>query len=513
MFQHSVTPLFHSPCFVVKLKKDEMIADSIKKNLKEIFGRENFLDSMEDRIAYSYDGTPILNSLADAIVIPSSVEEISKLVRLANEEKFAIVPRGSGSGLSGGSIPSENSIVLLMNQWNKVIELDKNNLTAWVEPGVITGTFQSLVESEGLFYPPDPGSSQICTLGGNVAENAGGLRGLKYGVTKNYVLGLEVVLPNGDVMRVGGKSTKDVAGYNLKDVLIGSEGTLGIFAKILVKLIPMPQANRTILAFYGSMSKAAETVSAITAKRIIPAMLEFLDNPTICAVEDFAHLGLDTNTGALLLIEVDGARSAVDEDATAIEMICKNSGANAVKIAKDEMESMKLKAGRKTAFAALARIRPTTILEDVTVPRSELAVMVDFINASAKKYDVQIGTFGHAGDGNLHPTGLTDERDKNEIERTEKAFSEIFRKAVDLGGTITGEHGVGLAKKKFFEELYDTPFIRFMRQTKEMLDPNYVLNPDKIISVRPRCEGALPKSREQIEKITGKMDNPSEAYF
>ena len=389
-----------------------MITDNIKKQVKDIFGKENFLDSMEDRIAYSYDGTPLMSSLPDAIVIPSSVEQISKLVRLANEEKFAIVPRGSGTGLSGGSIPSANSVVLLMSKWDKVIELDKNNLTAWVEPGVITGKFQSLVESEGLFYPPDPGSSQICTLGGNVAENAGGLRGLKYGVTKNYVLGLEVVLPTGEVMHVGGKNTKDVAGYNLKDVLIGSEGTLGVFTKILLKLIPLPQASKTILAFYDSISKAAETVSAITSKRIMPAMLEFLDNTTIRAVEDFAHLGLDTAAGAILLIEVDGARSAVEEDAAAIELICKDSGAREIKIAKDESETMKLKAARKIAFAALARIRPTTILEDATVPRSELSTMVEFINDSAKENNVQMGTFGHAGDGNLHPTGLTDERDK-----------------------------------------------------------------------------------------------------
>ncbi len=490
-----------------------MIADRTKKKIREIFGKEFFLDSMEDRISYSYDGTPLLTALPEAIVIPSSVEQITRLVELANEEKFSIIPRGSGTSLSGGAVPSENSIVVLMTRWNNVIELDQNNLTAWVEPGVVTGKFQSLVESHGLFYPPDPGSSQICTIGGNVAENAGGLRGLKYGVTKNYVLGLEAVMPNGDLMRIGGKNSKDVAGYNLKDVLIGSEGTLGIFTKILLKLIPMPPAHKTILAFYDSIGKAVETVSAMTAKRIMPAMLEFLDNPTIRAVEDFSHLGIDKNTGALLLIEVDGARSTVDEDAAALELICKKSGATSLKIARDDNESNRLKAARKTAFAALARIRPTTILEDATVPRSELPIMVEFINTVARKYDVQMGTFGHAGDGNLHPTGLTDERDKNEIERTEKTFAEIFRKAVELGGTITGEHGVGLAKKKFFEELYNTPFINWMRQAKQMLDPNCILNPGKIISVTPRCEGAMPRTREQIEKITSKMDNPSEAYF
>lgn len=490
-----------------------MISDGVKKKLKEIFGKSNFPGSNEDRISYSYDGTALLGSLPDAVVIPSSVEQIGSLMKLANEAKFAVVPRGSGTGLSGGSIPSENSVVLLMSRWDEVIELDKNNLTAWVQPGVITGKFQTLVESHGLFYPPDPGSSQICTLGGNVAENAGGLRGLKYGVTKNYVLGFEVVLPSGEVMRIGGKNMKDVAGYNLKDVLIGSEGTLGIFTKILLKLIPLPQTGKTLLAFYDSIAGAAETVSEITAARIMPAMMEFLDNPTIRAVEEFAHLGLDVNTGALLLVEVDGARSSVEEDAGAIEAICRKAGAADVRVAKDDAESTRLKAARKSAFAALARIRPTTILEDATVPRSELAHMVDFINGVAKKNGISIGTFGHAGDGNLHPTGLTDERDHAEIARVESAFDEIFRKAVDLGGTITGEHGVGLAKKKFMESLYDTPFIRLMRTTKEMIDPNCILNPGKIISVSPRCEGALPKSREQIEKITGKMENPSEAYF
>ena len=490
-----------------------MITDRAKKEIREIFGSQNLLDSIEDRISYSYDGTPLISALPDAVIIPTDVEQISRLMKLANNEKFAVVPRGSGSGLSGGSIPSENSVVLLMNRWDRVVEIDKRNLTAWVDPGVITGKFQSLVESQGLFYPPDPGSSQICTLGGNVAENAGGLRGLKYGVTKNYVLGFEAVLPNGDVMHVGGKNMKDVAGYNLKDVMIGSEGTLGIFTRILLKLIPLPKGSRTLLAYYDSMAGAAETVSSITAAGIMPSMLEFLDNPTIKAVESFAHLGLDTTTGAILLVELDGARSAVEEDAAAIEALCKKSGAVSVRVAADESEATRLKSARKTAFAALARIRPTTILEDATVPRSELAPMVDFINESAKRHGISIGTFGHAGDGNLHPTGLTDERDKEEIKRVEAAFDEIFRKAVDLGGTITGEHGVGLAKRKFMEELYDTPFIRMMRTTKDMLDPKGVLNPGKIISVSPRCEGALPKSREQIETLTSRMGNPSEAYF
>lgn len=478
-----------------------MLNDRTVRQLQEIVGKENFLDSIEDRIAYSYDGTALISSLPDAAVIPRSSEEISGILTLANEEKFCVVPRGSGTGLSGGSLAQENSVILLMNKLDRIIEIDQANLTAWVEPGVITGKLQSIADSADLMYPPDPGSSQICTIGGNVAENAGGLRGLKYGVTKNYVLGLEMVLPTGDIMQVGGKNVKDVAGYNVKDIMIGSEGTLAVFTRILLKLVPKPQTSKTILAFFDTIGGAAETVASIIANKILPSMLEFLDNPTIRAVNDFAKLGLDTNANALLLIEVDGPQSIVTEESAAIQSICNRIGTKSLIVARDENEASKLKIARKSAFAALARIRPTTILEDATVPRSEVPKMVDFINKTARKYNVQIGTFGHAGDGNLHPTGLTDERDKEELNRMKSAFDEIFEKAISLGGTITGEHGVGLAKKKFMEELYNTPFIELMKKTKVMLDPNLVLNPNKIISVSPRCEGALPRNKEQIEKF------------
>ena len=254
-----------------------MFTVSTLQRLRAILGAENVLTSQEDCISYSYDGTPMLEQLPEAVVRPRSAEHIAAILKLANEEKFAVVPRGSGSGLSGGSVPVQHSIVLLTNHWTKILEVDERNLTAWVEPGVITARLHAEVESRGLFYPPDPGSAAISTIGGNVAENAGGLRGLKYGVTKNYVLGMEVVLPSGEIMTLGGKSVKDVAGYNLKDVLIGSEGTLGVFTRILVRLLPRPDTSKTMLAFYDSMTDAAETVSDIIAARIMPAALEFLD--------------------------------------------------------------------------------------------------------------------------------------------------------------------------------------------------------------------------------------------
>jgi glycolate oxidase len=478
-----------------------MISPSVLKKIKETVGPENFLDSQEDRIAYSYDGTPLFRQLPDAIVVPQSVDHISQILKLANEERFAVVPRGSGSGLSGGSIPVEDSIVILMNHWNKILELDKENLAAWVQPGVITGRIHSVVESMGLFYPPDPGSSAICTIGGNVAENAGGLRGLKYGVTKNYVMGMEVVLPSGEIARAGGKSVKDVAGYSLKDYFIGSEGTLGIFTRILLKLVPKPESSRTMLAYFGSTSDAAETVSAIIAARIVPATLEFLDSTTIKAVEDYAHIGLPTDIESLLLIEVDGRPAIVEEDAAQIVDICKAHRAQEIKIAQNEQEALKLKAARRTAFSALARVRPTTILEDVTVPRSEVAPMLEKIRSIARRHEVTFGNFGHAGDGNLHPTCLTDERNGDQISRAHAAFEEMFDAALQFGGTITGEHGVGLAKKEFLPQAVGLPAVEMMKRIKESIDPNNVLNPGKIFSLKPRCEGPLPKSQEQVKKF------------
>jgi glycolate oxidase len=462
-----------------------------KLKLMQLVGEGNYLDSPEEKMVYSYDGTPLIAQQPEAILRPRSTEEVSEIFKMANEDGFSVVPRGSGTGLSGGSIPASNSVVLLFNHWDRILEVDSDNLTAWVEPGVVTAALHQEVEKLGLFYPPDPGSQNICTIGGNVAENAGGLRGLKYGVTKNYIMGIEMVLPNGDIIANGGKNIKDVAGYNLRDLIIGSEGTLAIFTKILVKLIPKPEKAKTLLAFYDRLTDAAETVSEIISSHIIPCTVEFLDNTTIRSVEAFAHIGLPENISALLLLEVDGHEEVVERDAQRIEHICKRFGASEVKVAKDEAEALKLKTARRAAFSSLARVKPTTILEDATVPRSNLATLVEKIDRISKKYNLQIGNFGHAGDGNLHPTCLTDERDNDEIKRVEKAFDEIYDETIKLGGTITGEHGVGLAKKGFLEKMIEVPALDAMRKIKSAWDPNNVLNPGKIISHSPKCEGKL----------------------
>src|SRR5260221_199368 len=357
-----------------------------------------------------------------------------------------------------------------------------------VEAGAPTLKIADAAAAAGLFYPPDPGSMKISTVGGNVADNSGGLRGLKYGVNGNYVMGLEVVLPNGEVMWLGNKCVKDVAGYSLKDVFIGSEGTLGVITQVLLRLIPKPAAKRTMVATFARMDQTAETVSAIIAAQIIPCTLEFLDRMTIHCVEDYAKIGLPLDCEALLLIETDGHPVVVAEEAAQMEKICRERGCLEVRVAKDDAEAAKLASARRSAFSALARVSPTTILEDATVPRSELAKMIRFVEATAKKYQLRVGTFGHMGDGNLHPTFLTNERNKEEMHRVEEAFKEIFDEAMRLGGTITGEHGIGLAKKSFLPKFAGEAQMRVMRELRHVLDPNGILNPGKMFDPAERCE-------------------------
>ncbi len=478
-----------------------MLNSSVLSKIQDIVGRDNVLTSREDLLTYAYDGTPLLRQVPEAVVIAQNTSQISTLLKFCNTEKIPVVARGSGTGLSGGSIPVEGSIVLLLNQMNKILEIDSENLTAFVEPGVITADLHSAVEKIGLFYPPDPGSMKISTLGGNVAENSGGLRGLKYGVTKNYVMGLEVILPNGEILNTGNKCAKDVAGYNIKDVFVGSEGTLGIITKILFKLIPLPETKKTMLAYYHSVDAAAKTVSAIIAAHIIPVTLEFLDRVTIECVENYAHIGLPKDMEAVLLIEVDGPQSVVEDNSKKIIDICKSHSAAEFHMAQNDEEALKYASARRMAFPALARMEPTTILEDATVPRSAVAPMLAEIHRIAEKYHVKIGTFGHAGDGNLHPTCLTDERNTDEIKRAEQAFDEIFESAMKMGGTITGEHGVGLAKKKFLPHQLGQTGIAFMQAMKASLDPNGILNPGKMFAYKPRCEGILPRTRDQIPVV------------
>lgn len=453
---------------------------SVLERLRLIVGADHVLTAREDLIPYSFDGTAALQQLPGVVVMARSTADVAAVLRLACETKTPVVTRGSGTGLSGGSLPSPGCIVLCLVKMDRILEVDSANLTLMAEAGVTTIQIADAALAAGLFYPPDPGSMKISTIGGNVAENSGGLRGLKYGITRNYVMGLEVVLPDGEILWTGNKCVKDVAGYSLRDVFIGSEGTLGVITRVLLKLVPKPAAKKTLVATYDQMDRAAQTVSDIIAAKIIPCTLEFLDRTTIRCVEDFAKVGLPLDCEAVLLMETDGHPAAVADEAASMEALARRNGAIEVRVARDDAEANRLAAARRSAFSALARVAPTTILEDATVPRSELAHMIRFVEGIAKKYALRIGTFGHMGDGNLHPTFLTDERNKEEMERVHHAFKEIFDEAIRLGGTITGEHGIGVAKKDFLPKFAGDAQMRVMRELRRVLDPLGILNPGKM---------------------------------
>ncbi|MEK8128074.1 FAD-linked oxidase C-terminal domain-containing protein [Paenibacillus filicis] len=464
-----------------------MLNEQMRLSLRKRLGEAYFRDDRETLVSYSYDATPMLQSMPDGVVFPRDTEDVAFVLKLANEHRVPIIGRGAGTNLCGGTVPVEGGIVMVMNRMNKLLEIDTDNLTATFQPGLNTKEFHLAVEAQGLFYPPDPSSMVISTLGGNIMECAGGLRGLKYGTTKDYVIGLEAVLPSGEVIRTGGKLYKDVAGYDLTKLLVGSEGTLAIITEATVKLVAAPVYKQTMLALYTDIHAAARSVSSIIRHRIVPATLEFIDNPTLRVVEAYNKLGLPTDMEAVLLIEQDGVdESVVAKDMEEMIRLCREEGAASVQMARDADEAERLMKARRSALSTLSRIRPTTILEDATVPRSKIADMVLEINRIAKKYELQICTFGHAGDGNLHPTCTTDARDAEEIHRVEQAFEEIFEAAIGFGGTITGEHGVGTVKAPFLEWKVGEAGIALMRSLKLAFDPNNIMNPGKIFAKSSR---------------------------
>jgi len=455
--------------------------DALKKDFEALVGKENVMESESDRFSYAYDAAVLDPVLPGLVVRPESREALGRVVKLCNDNGLPLTVRGSGTNLSGGTIPSKGGVVVLTNALNKILEINEADLYAVVEPGVITAKFAAEVASRGLFYPPDPGSQAVSTLGGNVAENAGGLRGLKYGVTKDYVMGVDFFDVDGEIVKSGSRTVKCVTGLNLGGLMVGSEGTLGVFEKLILKLVPPPLAAKAMMAIFDDVAKASETVAAIIAAKIVPATLVFMDNFTIRTVEDFAHAGLPVDAQALLLIEVDGHPGQVADEAEKVEAICKKMGALRIQVAKDAEERNKVWEARRAALSALARVSPTTVLEDATVPRSQIPAMMNALGDIAAKYKLTIGTFGHAGDGNLHPTILTDRRNQEEWHRVEAAIDEIFEQALALGGTLSGEHGIGLAKSKYMEKETNRATILFSRRLKKALDPKGILNPGKVI--------------------------------
>ncbi len=445
--------------------------------LKELL-KERYLEEEIDRIQYSYDATQKMY-LPDCVVLPKNTDEVSKILKFASVHKIPVVARGCASGFSGGALSVDGGIVLSMELMNNIIEIDLDNLIATVEPGVVNFDLQLALKPHGLFFPPDPSSWKFSSIGGNIAENAGGPKAVKYGVTKDWVLGLEVVLADGSVINVGSKNVKDVAGYNLTQLFVGSEGTLGIITKALLKLHPIPLHTQTIQAIFDDMGRAAKTVSDIIKNKIIPSALEFVDHQAIIAVEDALGANLPIEADAVLIIEIEGSKYQIKEDLEKIEQICKNNGAS-VKIAHSIEEEEMIWLARKSISPTLKRIADGKLNEDIVVPRSKIAEMIKKTQEIAKKYNVVIVNFGHAGDGNIHTNIMYNTLDKDEETRAFQAMDEVFSECLNLGGSISGEHGIGITKQDFLERQVGQRTIELYRQIKRAFDPHNILNPHKM---------------------------------
>ena len=455
------------------------LSKEVIKQIKAICGEEHTCSSKEDLICYGYDATN-LEGPAELVVFPRTAGEISEILKLANQYQFPVVPRGMGTGMTGGSVPIQGGVVVAMTRFNRVLEIDQKNLIAVVEPGVITGDFQKQIEALGFFYPPDPASLLYCTIGGNAAECAGGLRAVKYGVTKDYVLGLEVVLPTGEIINTGVRTVKGVVGYDLTKLFVGSEGTLGIITKIILRFIPLPEARQTLMVVFRKVEDAATAVSNIISAKIIPSILEFMDNASIRCVEDYLHLGLPIDAGALLLIEVDGDREVLPKYIQKIDQITRDLDRYEMKVAENEKETEALWKARKALSPATYRLNPTKVNEDITVPRDQIATFIKEAERIAEKSHLKMVNFGHAGDGNIHTTLMIDGKNEDERKRAEAAIEEIFKLTLRLGGTLSGEHGVGLTKAAYIDLELSPATIDVMKKIKKVLDPNNILNPGKI---------------------------------
>ena len=461
-----------------------MISQALVKDFEAMLGKENVFSSEADRQSYSYDSAVLQPVVPSLVVRPTTTEQLGQCVKKLYDNGIPMTVRGAGSNLSGGTIPDRaDTVVILTNGLTRILEINAADLYAVVEPGVVTATLANAVAAKNLFYPPDPGSQSVSTIAGNIAENAGGLRGLKYGVTKDYVMGVEFFDATGELVKTGSRTVKCVTGYNLAGMLTQSEGTLGVISQAVMKLVPPPKASKAVMAVFNDMQEAADAVAGIIAAHVVPCTLEFLDNQTIVRVDDYTKAGLPRDAGAILLIEVDGHPAQVADDAEIVERVLKANNAREVHVAKDAAEKTKLWEARRMALPVLARCKPTTVLEDATVPRSQIPAMVKAVNDIAAKYRVEVGTFGHAGDGNLHPTFLCDKRDKEEFSRVEEAIDEMFDVALKLQGTLSGEHGIGTAKAKWMEKETSRGTILFSQRLRRALDPKGLLNPSKLVGI------------------------------
>jgi glycolate oxidase len=447
--------------------------------IRTIIATGRVLTDESDRYSYSFDAS-FGTYLPDIVVQTKDVKEIAELVKFANRELVPISPRGQSTSLSGGPLPVKGGIVLDLSVMRDILEIDEEDLVAIVSPGVLTAEIHKAADKKGFLYPPDPSSSHVSTIGGNLAENSGGPRGLKYGVTKDYVIGLEVITPQGEIIQTGGRTVKNVTGYDLTKLIVGSEGTLGIITKAILRLIPKPPASKTVMAIFDNLVDAGRAISKVLSSGILPSKMELMDQASIMAVENYEPTGLPLDAEALILIELDGHPAAVSDEAEQVSAVCLAIGAREVRIPQTQAEMDEVWRARKLVSPAIARIKPTKISEDITVPRSQIPEMCRRLQEIRQKYQVHLVVFGHAGDGNLHPNIVCDKTDQEEMQRVEQAVTEIFETAVKLGGTLSGEHGIGNMKSPFMEMELGVAGLDMMKRIKHAWDPNNIMNPGKI---------------------------------
>jgi glycolate oxidase len=482
------------------IELDSARKKALRRELEGLLGKGAVLSEPEELLVYESDGLTLFRALADFVVFPTSVEQVSAVVKLANREALPFVARGAGTGLSGGCLPAEGGLVISLMRMNRVLEVDYDNQIAVVEPGLVNLHLSWAVGPKGFYYAPDPSSQQACTVGGNIANNSGGPHTLKYGVTVNHVLGLEVVMPDGEIVWLGGR-TRESQGYDMAGLFVGSEGTFGIATKIIVRILRQPQAVKTVLAVFDTVVQASEAVSAVIARGLIPAAMEMIDQTTIEAVEDAFGCGYPRDAAAALLIELDGLQYGMESQAERVIAACRDCGAREVRAARDEAERQLLWKGRKSAFGAYGRISPAYMVMDGVIPRTRLPQVLTRVNEIAAAYGLRVGNVFHAGDGNLHPNILYDPRIPGEEARVVEAGGEILKVCAEVGGSISGEHGIGLEKMDYMPLIFSEADLAFMRQLREAFNPRGLCNPGKIFPSRKACgEGGIAYRPHPLEE-------------
>lgn len=455
----------------------------VVKKIQKLLGKDNVLSEKEDCYPYAFDvveqGFDV--KIPDIVVLPETKEQVQQIVKFASEQGIPIVPRGAGTNQAGSCIPVKNGIVMHFSRMNKIISIDENNLNCTVQPGVIVGCVQQEVEKLGLFFPPDPSNLAVSTIGGAIAQSASGSRHFKYGGTRDYIIDLEVVTSDGEIIHTSSKTPKNVAGYNLTQLFVGSEGTLGIITEATLKLIPKPESKRVMLAFFDDLKDSARAVESIIKHRLQPSVIDMMDDKTIYTIEEFSKSGIFKPAEACLIIEVDGTQAFVDDQMAKISSVCQDHNVSEIKVAQNEEETDKIWFARRQAFSAVTRLNFDVVAEDLVVPTDRLVDMVHKIQDLSRKYNITIAIMGHSGDGNLHPHFSLDLRDQDQKQRYELAEREMLDYATSIGGTITGEHGVGTVKRAHMHLVNAEPNLRFMRMIKNIFDPKNIFNPDKIL--------------------------------